>query len=84
MAKITAPRFDAYAPGGRLTPTARQYPGVNVVSVEERTRAAQIAAELQAGGEALAPKFQPVQTKAPYEPVTPSVPLDTAAGGRET
>jgi hypothetical protein len=78
MARVTnpfanAPRFDSYAAGGRLAPTARAHPGVVVQNVEERTRAAQLSADLQAGGAALAPTFKPVETKAPYEPVTPVV-----------
>jgi hypothetical protein len=65
-----APRFDPYAPGGRLAPTARQHPSINIVSVEERTRAAQLTAELQSGGANLAPTFKPVATPAPYTETT--------------
>jgi hypothetical protein len=69
-----------------LASIARDFgPRITVISVEESARAAALAAELQAGGENLAPRFVDRPTPAPYTTTTPvAVPLEPEAGGSKT
>jgi hypothetical protein len=88
MAKISNPFASRPSSPGPspLATTARNFgPRVNVASVEEAARSARVTAEMQAGAEAMAPSFRPVETKAPYEPVTSVViPVTPEAGGSDT
>lgn len=85
MAKISNPFASQPSNPGPspLAMTSRNFgPRVNVVSVEEAARSARVTAEMQSGAEAMAPIFRPVETSAPYEPVTlVGTPPDHEAGG---
>lgn len=84
MAKITNPfagnPFNPFPNGSPLAQTARDFgPRINVISVEEQTRAAAIPAEIAAGQQAV--NFKPVPTPAPFTPETDvAVPPPSKAG----
>lgn len=88
MAKISNP-FASRSPSpgpSPLSATQRSFaPRLNVTNIEEAQRSERLTAEMQSGAENLAPRFKPIETKAPYETTAPvAIPVKPEAGGSNT
>jgi hypothetical protein len=83
MAKITNPFASRPSGPSPLAQTQRNFsPRLDVTSVEEASRAAQVLADMKSGAKEMAVSFKPTPTPAPFTTTTDvPIPVKPEAGG---